>query len=203
VCLNQCSACAAGTAVNMSDKGEKHAQSGAASPLPAVSPQVTGAAFWEAALRVHPAVHAVAPEPSGSALDAAGSAPPAPRSLCQALALQPQEDALNSLLYALRETSGAGRPTALTQEMAGMHSRTAPAALHALCLRLGAPYRGLKAKRSVLEAAVTEAVESHAGKHPDRAQAALQGTAQFNPPRLFYASLPPAVGSRPASAVHS
>ena len=162
---------------------------------PTVHPQATGAAFWEAAMRVIPQVSKVAPNPANAASPAA-----APRSLCQALALQSQDEALDSLLYTRRETSGAGRPTALTQELVGMTGSTA--ALRAICLRLGVA-TAANSKRDVLVAAITTAVEQHAAAYPERAETALQGIAQFRPPPLFYASLPPAVTSRPASAASS
>jgi hypothetical protein len=166
-----------------------------------VRAEATGVAFWEAAVAAFPKVRDVASELASSA-SASAAAPPAPRTLCQALALLPQEHALNSLLFTLRETSGAGRPTALTQELAGMRGREPTAAVRAICLRLGLSLPS-NAKRTVLEAAITSAVQQHAEQHPERAQAALKGTAVFDPPRLFFASLPPAVASQPASAVQS
>ena len=184
----------------MSDNEQLPFALGQPQAAPTVRSQATGAAFWEAAKHAFPQVSAVAPKQAGAGSAASSDAPPSARSLCQTLALLSQEDALNSLLFTLRETNGAGRPTALTQELAGMRGPTA--ALRAICLRLGvspAP----NAKRATLEAAITTAVLHHAQQHPERAQAALEGTAQFSPPRLCFASLPPAVASEPASAVSS
>jgi hypothetical protein len=206
VCLDQCFACTVGfTTMSESQSGQpalpldQSRASAASGNAPAVPPHATGAAFWDAAVKLCEKLQAQQPQPAASS---AGSAPAAPRTLCQVLALKSQEDALDSLLFTLRETPGAGRPTALTQELAGMTGSTANLSMRAICLRLGV-FPSPKAKRAGLVEAITTAVQQHAEKHPGRAMAALKGTALFEPPRLFYASLPPAVASAPVSAVQS